>query len=237
MLNQVVKKIRKVGFWGVFKIIINNIVLALQCLSPSFRRKLNEENTFDALFGVETIDKVEVCDLDVSEDRRQHCVFYHPTRVWLFNEIFKDIQIVHKDYILVDFGSGKGRVLLLAAMYPFKKIIGVEISRKLHEIALKNIQGYKKEWQLCHEISSWCLDVENFEIPNEKIVLFFYNPFDAFVMRQVLSNIESSFGRYHRDMILIYVNPIYHELIDRLGFFQIIKKDRRYSIYASKTNS
>lgn len=237
MLDKVTKKLREVGFWGALKIIVNNLVIALQKLSPSFRKKLKEENTFDANLEVETTDKVEVCDLDVSEERRKHCDCYQPTRVWLFNEIFNGLQIPHKDYILVDFGSGKGRVLLLAAMYPFKKIIGVEISRQLHEIAVKNIQSYNKELQLCHDISSRCLDAENFKIPDDNIVLYFYNPFDEYVMRQVLSNIEASFRRYHRNMILIYTNPIHHELIDQFDFLQIIKKNKRYCVYIEKDNN
>jgi len=237
MLDKVTKKLREVGFWGTLKIIVNNLVLVLQKLSPSFRRRLREENIFDANLGVETTDKVEVCDLDVSEDRRKHCVCYQPTRIWLFNKILNGLHIPHKDYIFVDFGSGKGRVLLLAARYPFKKIIGVELSRQLHEMAIKNIQRCNKELQLCHDISSRCLDVANFEIPDDNIVLYFYNPFDEYVMRQVLSNIEASFRRYHRYMILIYANPIHHELIDQFDFLQIIKKNKRYCVYIEKDNN
>jgi tRNA G46 methylase TrmB len=234
MLDKVVKKIHEVGPWGTLRIVANNLTAVTQKLSLSSRKKTREESTFDVDLGVETSSKVEVSDLDVSEERRKHCVCYQPTRIWLFNEILNGLQISGKDYVLVDFGSGKGRVLLLAARYPFKKIIGVEISQQLHELAAENIKRHNTELCACHDISSRCLDAEDFEIPGENVVLYFYNPFDEYVMRRVLSNIEASFRRHQREMILIYINPVHHEVIDGSDFFKIIRKDRRYRVYATK---
>lgn len=41
--------------------------------------------------------------------------------------------------VFVDFGSGMGRVVLQAARYPFRKVIGVEISETLHSIARERL--------------------------------------------------------------------------------------------------
>src|ERR687885_509057 len=50
------------------------------------------------------------------------------------HRLLRDIAISEDD-VLIDFGSGKGRVLFLAAHYGFRKIIGVELSAKLNQIA------------------------------------------------------------------------------------------------------
>ena len=38
----------------------------------------------------------------------------------------------HADYAFVDLGSGKGRMLLVAADYPFRAIHGIEFALELH---------------------------------------------------------------------------------------------------------
>lgn len=43
------------------------------------------------------------------------------------NAIAKSVPL--QDYDFLDFGSGKGRTLLMAASFPFKKITGVEFSK------------------------------------------------------------------------------------------------------------
>jgi len=47
--------------------------------------------------------------------------------------VLEKLSINHSEFTFIDFGSGKGRVLFLASEYPYKKIIGVELARMLHE--------------------------------------------------------------------------------------------------------
>jgi len=47
----------------------------------------------------------------------------------------------------VDYGSGKGRVLLVASDYAFKKIVGVEFSKVLNDVAVANIATYRSSKQ------------------------------------------------------------------------------------------
>jgi hypothetical protein len=44
--------------------------------------------------------------------------------VTVFKQIMSRLTIRFGEFELIDFGSGKGRVLLLASGYGFKKIIG-----------------------------------------------------------------------------------------------------------------
>jgi len=50
-----------------------------------------------------------------------------------------------RDFTFVDLGSGKGRVLLMASHYPFKRIIGVEFIPELHQVAQENIRKYTEQ--------------------------------------------------------------------------------------------
>ena len=49
-----------------------------------------------------------------------------------FRKVLASLQIAFHDYTFIDFGSGKGRALLLASEFPFKRIIGLEFSPELH---------------------------------------------------------------------------------------------------------
>jgi hypothetical protein len=54
----------------------------------------------------------------------------------------KKLNIDPRNFTFIDFGSGKGRVLLIAAGLPFKAVVGIEFSRELHEIAVQNISRF-----------------------------------------------------------------------------------------------
>ena len=54
-----------------------------------------------------------------------------------------------RDFIFIDLGSGKGRALLMASDYPFRRIVGVELLPQLHRAAQDNLTKYRSETQQC----------------------------------------------------------------------------------------
>jgi SAM-dependent methyltransferase len=229
--KKLLNKYNQVGFFRFQKIVIKNIFWNLNYLSPSFRRNIRSERDFDLQYGTDTSSNVQIADLDVSENIRKHSVRYEPTRVWLFDHILNQIPIIHENYVFIDFGSGKGRALLLASKFPFKKIIGIEASPKLCKIARENILRYKSTGMQCNDISCLCLDARDFKIINENTIFYLYNPFDKHVMGKVLSNIENSLKKYPRTIFLIYTNPKHSEVIDDADFLYKILNDKRYRVY------
>ena len=81
----------------------------------------------------------EIGTLDVvSSAAARYAVRYDPSNPEVVRGLISKLQIDYSRFSFIDFGSGKGRVLLVAAGFPFKEVIGVEFSRELHEVALKN---------------------------------------------------------------------------------------------------
>ena len=68
---------------------------------------------------------------------------YQPTDPALFQEIMASLPIEFEQFAFVDLGSGKGRTLLMASEYPFKRIVGVELIAELHRAAEENIRDYR----------------------------------------------------------------------------------------------
>lgn len=123
------------------------------------------------------------------------------------------LQPRFEQYTFVDLGSGKGRAMLIAAEYPFRAICGVEISPRLHAIALANIARYSNPNQLCHNIQATLGDASTYAFPPGPLLVYLWNPFEGPVFSAVLANLERSLVREPRDVIVLYVEPNHAELL------------------------
>jgi Histone methylation protein DOT1 len=86
---------------------------------------------FDKLTGMDTSKTVGHEQLEFDADRGHHYVASRWFKLFDLHRILRGIAI-SRDDVFIDFGSGKGRVLFVAAHYGFRKIIGVELSPKLN---------------------------------------------------------------------------------------------------------
>ena len=172
--------------------------------------------------------------LDIPPDRIANAIRYQTAIVEVFIDILKNLSLSFQDFIFVDLGSGKGRALLLASQFPFKQIIGVELSAQLHQIACRNIHIYRDDQQQCYEIRSVCEDASRYEIPSENIVFYLFNPFDEQVMRAVLTNIEASVPDHPRHIYVAYLKPVHRRIFDRSKYLTIGLDNDRYVIYRAQ---
>ena len=94
---------------------------------------------------------------------------YQPTESALFHEMLDALSAQShpdfRDFVFVDLGSGKGRTLLMAADYPFRRIVGVELLPALHRSAQDNLKKYKSESQKCFALEAICGDAAEFPFP------------------------------------------------------------------------
>lgn len=113
----------------------------------------------------------------------------------------------HSDFTFIDIGSGKGRTLLLASDYPFRRIIGVELFRELHEVAERNVAIYKSPRQRCSRVELVCSDATEYEFPDDNLFLQFGDPFPAEVLAKVIKNVERSLIAHPRKLYISYWSP------------------------------
>ena len=168
------------------------------------------QDEFDLRYGVETSTRVHLSDLEIDSPNWIYAGGYWPTSTAIIHEALSLLPIRFEDFVFVDFGSGKGRVLLQASDMPFRKIIGVEFASELHKIAVSNIGRYKSENQKCREIESVCMDFTLFEIPREPLVAFLYNPSSEAITAALANNIARSLVENPRELWVIYVTPTYN---------------------------
>lgn len=216
------KAIQKRGWQGTLQLLWWKICYACgYWLSPARYRERRLDREFDFRFGVDTSGILDFEQLGVQSQNVVHATWYEQTKPAAFDELMKHLRIRYEDFIFVDFGSGKGRAVFLASEYPFRKIIGVEFARPLHEIAEQNLEYYYSPTQRCDAIELYCQDATEYVIPPEPAVYYFYNPFDAEVMATVLDNITQSLRIAPRPVFILYCNSRLRELVQQYGFTEI----------------
>ena len=112
----------------------------------------------------------------------------------------------------VDLGCGKGRALLVAAQFDFPKILGVELSPDLCQIAKSNCKHNPR-------IEIRQQDAATLTFPTTPLVVFIYHPFLAPVLRRILSNLERE---HPHPTYLLYANNTYPRVFARFPFLQMV---------------
>jgi SAM-dependent methyltransferase len=158
---------------------------------------------FDRPAGIETTRVVRLSDIGLAGDRR---VDYEPSPWLALRRVLPKREVGTQD-VFIDFGCGKGRVVLQAAMYPFRKVIGVELSPQLCKIARDNIERSRAKF-VCRDVEVVCKDVLDYDIPDELTVAYFYNPFEGPLFEAVVEKLVDSLRRKPRALRIVYMNPV-----------------------------
>jgi SAM-dependent methyltransferase len=157
---------------------------------------------------------------------------YQPTDPVLFREMMASLPIDFSEFTFVDLGSGKGRTLLMAAEYPFHRILGVEILLELHRAAEENIRAYKSATQRCFALEALFGDATDFTFPVEPLVLFLFNPLPEPGLMRVMAGLDRSLGKCPRAVYLLYHNPLLERVIGESSVLTKIGGTPQYSVYA-----
>ena len=158
---------------------------------------------------------------------------YQPTEAALFHEMLTSLKINFRDFTFIDLGSGKGRTLLMASDYPFRRILGVELLPQLHAVAQSNIAAYKKDSQLCFELESICADARDFEFPTGPTVLYLFNPLPVSGLDTILENMKQSLHKVPRPLYVLYHNPEHETLFAKYRYLQKTGGTHQYSLYVA----
>jgi SAM-dependent methyltransferase len=142
------------------------------------------------------------------------------------------LQKIKTEKNIVDYGCGKGRVIVVAAFYGFKKITGIDFAKELYEEAQKNIVPLQqhfpeKTFTVIHT------DAVDYQIEDDMNVFFFFNPFDEVVMLAVVKNILLSLKKRPREIYAVYLNPLYEEIFKSAGFEQVYYFEKLHYVRAS----
>jgi SAM-dependent methyltransferase len=113
----------------------------------------------------------------------------------------------------VDLGCGKGRALIVAPEYPFRQIIGVELSPKVAQVARRNARISQQRFPNRTPVQVVTGNAATVSLPTGDLAIFLYHPFHRALFERVLSNVRQTLGE-PRTLFLILENPVNGGLVD-----------------------
>jgi hypothetical protein len=176
----------------------------------------------DKRYGTETSGIREIGSLDVDSQEARHATRYQPSGASAVRREIQDLKIQAAEFSFVDYGSCKGRVLLIAAEFPFREIVGIEFSWELHDIAMANIARLPASMTGEERVRSVHADAAEAKLPNGNLVCYFYNPFGGPILERVVERLAAHRKAGHR-IIVIYVEPRHRKPFHDSGIFTVRK--------------
>ncbi len=213
--------IRRRGFLGTIAKLPEAIWhLSREQISPARRRArrqlLESDNKWDNDHGIDTAGATSLSVLTGCGSSWLHGERYEPSKFHDFHRILGLVPIRHEDLTFIDVGSGKGRALILAAQYRFKRIVGIEFMPELHQIALKNIGVLR----LDDRIETINIDALNYPLPADPLIIYLYNPLNSNVMDPFVRRVEESLRAVPRSIWILYVNAEHASAWDTSPYFR-----------------
>ncbi len=195
-----------------------------------------EEREFDRDRGITTYPIVRLVGLTVRSDNVLLGSTYVATPVSLLRPVLDGLSLHHPDFTFIDFGSGMGRVVLYAAHFAYKQVIGIEFAEELHAAAEENVRATNDAPERLSSIRLYCMDVVDFDPPDGNLVCFFFNPFAAPVMEKVIGRLTRSLANDPRECIVIYLHPLERAVFDTNCHWEL-KEEAQSNVLYKFTNA
>lgn len=183
-------------------------------MKKSRRRPLHP---FDVEHGTETGALIPAEKLSTGHRHDRHITAYHGVAPSLFHKLMKrwsDEYAEHsmEETVFLDIGAGKGRAMMLASMYPFRRVVGVELHPALAAVARKNIEVWEETYADVAPMRLVEDDVMRLRFPVGPCLVFLFNPFDAVMMDRFLLRLSRVFAGRSGELDVLYVNDEQREI-------------------------
>jgi SAM-dependent methyltransferase len=173
---------------------------------------------FDLRHGVDTSGLLYADRLLSGHAHDQHSEGYYATAPSLFRGVLARWQetlpaagLTIEDYTLLDLGCGKGRVLLIAAEFPFRAVLGVELHPGLARIARRNVRRWLRADRSCRNVTVLTGDALDVPLPDGPpdcpTVLFVFNAFSAEIVRALMRRLHAAAQHRTAPIDLLYIHP------------------------------
>jgi SAM-dependent methyltransferase len=186
---------------------------------------------FDSAAGVRTGGVQSLYGLTIKSENARFGTTHIASDPGEFKRAMERIDFDLTDATFIDLGSGRGRALLMAAMLPFKKVIGVEFAQELHQDSVENIRTSTHDLGRRDRITPILGDATQFEFPDGPLILYLYNPFDAPIVAAVARNAIAAWRALPRPMRVIYINPVFGGEWQQAGW-QLLEAGEGRAVYS-----
>jgi len=211
-LARVFRNIFKVGPITTFRYIISDLL-------------------FDRRYQIDTINTERLDNLDIDSPNKSSGTYYEGVNAYVFQKVFSGLQVDLSQSCFVDFGSGKGKAMCLAAEMGYKKIIGIEFSFDLVETCKKNLEIFRSKSASKSEFEIIHMDATEYSLPPDANVLSFFNPFNEAVTDKVIEKILESYTKTPRTIWVVHLYPQGNQAFVKHPRFQLVRESNEGLIF------
>lgn len=166
------------------------------------------EFRYEKKFRIRTlkIENLEELDtLSTDYDNNHH---YQGASYYVLSLLFDKMKTFSDLSSILDYGCGKGRVIVMAAYEGYKLVSGVDLARELIVQCQQNIERVRQDYPAT-KFEVHFADATSYSAIDEINHFFFFNPFGRSILIPVIEQIKRSAKRNPREIHIIYVNPLY----------------------------
>jgi precorrin-6B methylase 2 len=137
---------------------------------------------------------------------------------------------MREDCAFLDYGSGRGRVVTVAATYPIRRAMGVELSYEMVVAARRNFA--RARGVVCRNVEFVEGNAASFVVPDDVSVIHFYNPFVGETLARVVNRMHESLMRRPRRIQIIFFNHGHFDrIVGGMGWLRQVFSDHFYPHY------
>ncbi len=192
--------------------------------------RLGPDRTIERLCFIPTSKHTPLSIVRVPHQLRRSGHDYRPTQRLVFKWAMDALPESIEGYEFVDYGAGRGRVLLMASHYPFEKITGAEIAEELHDDCLLNIAQYPRSLMKCRDVNCEHLSALRLTVPEQETVFYLNNPFNRDMLERVIGQVARSYRQEPRRFYVMCVDITERELFEDTGIFEAVPIPWRHKL-------
>ena len=199
--------------------------------SNKLRKRVSTTTHSDRTLGIRTRGKLDVSALALEGPNAVHAERYEPTPEGILEDMLLEFTVDGMTF--TDLGCGRGAVVCRAALLPFQRVLGIELSRRLVHDARANLDAVRKTGLVkAGEVEILHADAAFHRFEHGPRLVYLYNPFRPPVLRAVLANLIARQARDRLATHVLYFEPKHaHVLTDRREI-RLVREQPRWAVYS-----
>lgn len=178
-------------------------------------------------YGSNTFTPVALKKLTIKNGDIQKASPYEAVSFYMLEKLLEAFRKISSETSIIDLGSGKGRIMMVAAHFGFNHMTGIDFARELCSQAIVNMTKKEKQfpgiqWQVLNQ------NVEDYSIASYDSVFFMFNPFTKEVLEHFIKKLEASCEQFPRPIYFLYASPLYQQSLLDSGYAIIYQKQRMH---------
>jgi SAM-dependent methyltransferase len=177
---------------------------------------------FDLLHGTDTGGLIPRAQLVIGHPNDLHITAYYAVAASILDtlvDLWQQSSPAYPidRYTFLDVGAGKGRAMLIAALHPFREVVGIEMNPTMAAIARANIAIFENDPNTPALAPLSLIEADALEapLPSTPTLAFMFHPFEAPVVRHFIARVEQHYADRPGSFDLLYVNAEHANVLDR----------------------